>query len=172
MKQTELRRTGWIKRGTKGLSRGTSSLRRTTMPQKNVERIAKKRATYAKHLRSVEWLKLRYARFLLDQGMCQCEWCLAVRRELTESGMVPAHLPEGVYAGEALNPIPVHYTASGTTPWRRIRGFSTHHVRYRELGKEQLRDLRTMYKHHHEATEAKYSTRRRYLGIPTPENTP
>lgn len=136
----------------------TGQLRRkTAMKQRNEKNIAKRRKTYTKYLASAEWLQLRYARFLMDDGFCQCRWCKAARKgEAIER-------PNDVTFGEAFQTIPVHYTAGGTAPWRRIRGFSTHHVRY-DLTNPKLSDIRTMYVHHHDAEEAMYSTRRRHLG--------
>lgn len=168
MKRTPMTRKTPLKRS--ALSRGKGpSLRRTPLRKVNTARVARKRKVYATHLRSAYWLQLRYERFMLDRGMCQCEWCIEERKNdptgVIRDVFAAADRPANVTRMEAHVPIPVHFTAKGTAPWRRIRGFSTHHVRYRTLGEEQLKDLRTMYVHHHEATEAKYSTRWRYLGI-------
>lgn len=148
------------------MPRGTSTLKRTRLRQRNPERIAKKRKVYTTYLRSAGWLKLRYERFLLDGGMCQCEWCIEERKNdpmgILRDVFAVGDRPEGVTRMEAHQPIPAYFTASGTAPWRRIRGFSTHHVRY-NLEDEKIENLRTMYPHHHAATEAKFSTRRRFL---------
>lgn len=136
-------------------------IRKTAIKQRNEKAIARRRKVYTTYLRSAEWLKLRYDRYLLDDGYCQCEWCVQARKGETKEQN--AARPAGVTFSEAFQQIPVYFTASGTAPWRRIRGFSTHHVRY-DLINPKPSDLRTMYPHHHDATEAKYSTRRRYLG--------
>ena len=161
----------WQDRSRKPLQRGefwktrTGQLRRkTALKKRNEERIARRKKEYDRHIHSAEWLKIRYERFLFDNGMCQCEWCVEERKN-DPMGVIRDVFAERAPAGwqrmEAHMPIPVWYTAKGGAPWRRIRGFSTHHVRYRKP--EQLKDLRTMYPLHHDLTEAKYSTRRRYL---------
>ena len=155
----------WQDRSRKPLARGefwktkTGQLRRkTAMKQRNEKNIAKRRATYTKYLASAEWLQLRYARFLMDEGMCQCRWCVAARKgEKIER-------PDGVLVAEAFVPIPVYYVSQGTAPWRRIRGFSTHHTHY-DLTNQKLKDIRTTYPHHHAAEESLHGTRRRYLRI-------
>ncbi len=161
----EKKKPKWLPRSSKPLKR--TAIKRSTTPikQRNEQRIAKRHAAYTAHLRSVEYLQLRYARYLLDDGYCQCEWCVKMRDvQFSVSGFfeVLKTLPDNINTAEPYNKIPVHFTKSGSEPWRRIRGFHTHHARY-DLTHPKITDLRTMYPHHHLATEAKYSTRRRFL---------
>ena len=157
----------YLPRATKPIARSWIKQSGKPIKQRNEKRIAKRHAKYTAHIRSVEYLQLRYARWLMDEGYCQCEWCVKVRTIVfmeppQNTVKLALSLPDGVILGEALKKIPVYFTKGGDAPWKRIRGLSCHHVRY-DLERPKISDLRSCYPHHHAALEAKYSTRRRYI---------
>lgn len=149
------------------------------IPQRNERRIARKNVSYRKVISSDFHKKLRYDRFLLAGGLCECDRCAAIRKAIVVENEFTLSwgFPDQKFAdtkwtrGEvhaAFTPTPVWFTKRGGEPWRRFRSDAgeVHHDSYHYFGKEnpeELKVVRWTWDAHHKEIEAKFGTRRRFL---------
>lgn len=141
----------WLKRGTKPL------------PKVNRVRQERKRASYAKVLRSDFHKRLRYLAYERSRGFCECAECVRERRSAYK--IVP---PGWKLFGIARMKIPVWFTQTGTMPHQRFRSTEgeLHHDSYHLFGKENPEELalvRWVWKSCHRRIEAATGKRHHFL---------
>ena len=141
------------------------------IPQRNERRIARKNVSYRKVISSDFHKKLRYDRFLMANGLCECDRCAKIRKiavsyEAAMDAVIAGYTRDEIEA--AFTPTPVWFTKKGGEPWRRFRSDAgeVHHDSYRYFGKEnplELQLIRWTWDAHHKEIEAEFGTRRRFL---------
>lgn len=152
--QKPLKRS-WLKRGTKPI------------PAVNQKRMARRKASYAKVLRSDFHKRLRYTAWSRSGGLCECEQCADIRRNLLTSRSF-ARTPTVEEVGTAFMQIPIWFTKAGKEAHQRFRTTDgeCHHDSYRYYGQEnpeELHYVRFVWKNCHKRIEAEKGTRNRYL---------
>lgn len=168
----EERRATFERKPRKAIARKAYLPRATKpIPQRNEKRIARKNVSYRKVIASDFHKKLRYERFLLAGGLCECDRCVKIRKmapsyEEAILAALAGYTREQIEA--AFTPPPVWFTRKGGEPWRRFRSDAgeVHHTSYRYFGKEnpeELKVLRWTWDPHHKEIEAEFGTRRRFL---------
>lgn len=135
---------------------------RKPLPKRNERRAAKRLTAYRKMIASDFQKRLRYEAFCRSGGLCECEQCVAWRRD-----------PRGAAALLPLNeapfiPIPVWFVRGGAPIWKRFRSQhgELHHLRYSRAEREDpgaIEDVRWCWKECHRRIEASHGTRRAYL---------
>lgn len=149
------------------LTRGTTPLRsRTPIAKVNRARQAKRRAAYAKVLRSDFHKRLRYQAWERSRGRCECEDCVLIRGNTTHR--LYGEIISDERRRAAWAEIPVWFATRGGEPWRRFRcdEGETHHLTYQFFGQEnpvELQHVRFVWINCHRRIEAENHTRRTYL---------
>lgn len=151
----------WQAKPRKPLPRATKPIARGAPPKKRNERaIARRYAAYQKVLRSDFHKRIRYERYVISGGFCECGQCVEVRRYPEQWD---AHARE-----LAFTEIPVWFTKHGKEPWQRFRSKdgSADHLSYKFFGEEnpaEIDHIRFCWNECHGRREAQYGTRRAFL---------